>query len=68
MNTMPPRLLQQLHERFAGLPKAQQQVVGVILEDPESVIAATIRSGHPCPVPNTPSAAARTASATCSNS
>ena len=42
MNTMPPRLLQQLHERFAGLPKAQQQVVGVILEDPESVIAATI--------------------------
>lgn len=36
------RLLQQLHDQYATLPKAQQLVVDVILRNPEQAIGATV--------------------------
>ena len=37
-----PRLLQQLHENYTNLPKAQQQVADIILQNPQQAIASTV--------------------------
>ena len=42
MNDLPPRLLQQLHEHYPGLPDAQQRVVALIAQDPRSAVNATV--------------------------
>lgn len=42
MNTLPPRLLQQLQEQYADLPDAQQRVVDLIVQDPQGAVGATV--------------------------
>jgi DNA-binding MurR/RpiR family transcriptional regulator len=42
MNTLPRRLLAQLHEKYPTLPVAQQRVVDLIVQDPQSAVSATV--------------------------
>jgi DNA-binding MurR/RpiR family transcriptional regulator len=42
MNTLPPRLLQNLHEKYPDLPEAQQRVVDLIARNPQEAVSATV--------------------------